>query len=460
MMKQAAGHGILFMVLFILPIGSLSYSSHVHADHHRHKSPFRRVLIGHDSEKYAVIFDAGSTGSRVHIFRFDENQDLLPIGSDMELYVSTKPGLSSYAADPQAAASSIRPLLEKAEAVVPIELQPDTPARLGATAGLRLLNGDAAEKILEEVRKLFKNESTLKYKDDWVSILDGVQEGTYMWVTINYLLNTLGKSYSETFATIDLGGGSVQMAYAISEENSNKAPQVSANETYVLQKNLKGTNYNLYVHSYLNYGSKAARAEIFKASRNSTNPCILEGYEGKYTYGGVVYKVSAPPTGTNMRRCGMLTRKALKINAPCKYEKCTFNGIWNGGGGDGQKNLYLSSSFYWTALDAGILKQNATAGRIRLRAYKDTAKRACATKVSDVISEFPNVEKDDIPYLCMDLVYIYTLLVDGFDLDAYEKVSVVKQVEYKNSQVEAAWPLGCAIDVISSLTTKTSIREI
>ncbi|CAA3020285.1 apyrase-like [Olea europaea subsp. europaea] len=454
-MKQAAGHGLLFMVLFfLLPIGSLS------SDHHRHKSSFRRVLIGHDSDKYAVIFDAGSTGSRVHVFRFDQNQDLLPIGNELELYVSTKPGLSSYAADPQAAASSLRPLLEEAEAVVPIWLQPDTPARLGATAGLRLVEGDAAEKILDAVRNLFKNESHLKYKHDWVSILDGVQEGTYMWVTINYLLNTLGRSYAETVATIDLGGASVQMAYAISDENAAKAPHVAANETYLLQKNLKGTNYNLYVHSYLKYGSKAARAEIFKASRNSTNPCILEGYEGTYTYGGVVYRVSAPRKGANMKRCQILTRKALKINAPCKYDSCTFNGIWNGGGGDGEKNLYLSSSFYWTALDSGILKQNATGGRILVNAYKDTAKTACSTKFMDVKSKFPDVQEENIPYLCMDLVYIYTLLVDGLDLNASQKVEVVKDVKYKNSEVEASWPLGCAIDVTSSLTSKGLIEKI
>ncbi|KAJ0605771.1 putative apyrase [Helianthus annuus] len=348
------------------------------------------------SNTYAVIFDAGSSGSRVHGFCFDQNLDLVYIGKEIELFEQVWPGLSAYAYNPQKAADSLL-LLEKAEEFVPQYMHPNTPVKVGATAGLRMLGDDASENILQAVRDLLKTKSTFKTEDDWVTVLNGSQEGSYLW----------------TVGVVDLGGGSVQMAYAISEADAAKAPTVAQGEDpYVKEMTLMGAKYYLYVHSYLNYGLLAARAEILGVAKDADNPCILTGV---YTYGGIDYKVSAPSSGSSMIKCGKEVLKALKVNeSTCTYPKCTFSGVWNGGGGDGQNNMYVGSYFYDRAAQVGFINVSERVVEVRPQDFKVAAKHACETTFEDAKSTYPNVDPEDLPYLCMDFVYQYTLLVDGF----------------------------------------------
>lgn len=68
---------------------------------------------------------------------------------------------------------------------------------------------------------------------------------------------------------------------------------------------------------------------------------------GTYKYGGAVYKSLHSPSGSSMQKCREVATKALKVNESlCTHTKCTFGGVWNGGGGDGQKNLFVASFFF------------------------------------------------------------------------------------------------------------------
>lgn len=77
--------------------------------------------------------------------------------------------------------------------------------------------------------------------------------------------------------------------------------------------------------------------------------------QGSYKYGGKVYPASAMSQGSSMTNCRLVALKALKVNeSTCTHMKCTFGGVWNGGGGDGQKNLFVASFFFDRAAEVRV----------------------------------------------------------------------------------------------------------
>jgi Golgi nucleoside diphosphatase len=129
---------------------------------------------------YGCMLDAGSTGSRIHVYKFGRSADGSKYLLD-EVFEQIKPGVSSYAADHAAAGASLAPLLKKAQEVVPEDQWATTPIALYATAGLRLLpNPTDVEGILESLRSALAA-TPFKFTDPEtnVRILDGKFEGIY-----------------------------------------------------------------------------------------------------------------------------------------------------------------------------------------------------------------------------------------------------------------------------------------
>lgn len=126
--------------------------------------------------QFALMVDAGSTGSRIHVYKFN-NCGASPALED-EVFVQTIPGLSAYADDPEAAAKSLDVLMQAAVENVPIHLRRCSPIAVKATAGLRLLGEEKSESILSAVHYRLKHHYPFPIlKKDGVSIMDGRDEG-------------------------------------------------------------------------------------------------------------------------------------------------------------------------------------------------------------------------------------------------------------------------------------------
>lgn len=61
-----------------------------------------------------------------------------------------------------------------------------------------------------------------------------------------------------------------------------------------------------------------------------------------------------------------------------------------------------------------MVDSNKTSAKIYPSEFKAAAKRACQVKLEDAQSTYPLLDEDVLPYICLDLTYQYTLLVDGF----------------------------------------------
>ena len=128
--------------------------------------------------QYALMIDAGSTGSRIHIYKFN-NCGQSPM-YEYEVFRMTQPGLSSYSGRPQEAAQSLDVLLDEALKIIPKDLQSCTPVQVKATAGLRLLGTAESTAILDAVKSHLHTNYPFSLKDeDGVVIMDGKDEGKF-----------------------------------------------------------------------------------------------------------------------------------------------------------------------------------------------------------------------------------------------------------------------------------------
>ncbi|CAI5507480.1 unnamed protein product [Closterium sp. Naga37s-1] len=207
--------------------------------------------LGTISRSYSIIIDAGSTGSRVHVYSYTRLADpsALPLVDPHAPTLKIRPGLSSFAADPAAAGGSLVGLMDFAKTKVPRALWSATPVRLMATAGLRRLPASGARRILQSCAEVLGASGFAFDPEDGATVIAGVWEGVYAWVAANYAKGTLGGDARDSVGVVEMGGASAQVTFV---------PDEPPPDEYRHDISLAGVDYVLYSHSFLHYGQEAA----------------------------------------------------------------------------------------------------------------------------------------------------------------------------------------------------------
>lgn len=403
-------------------------------------------------EAYSVVVDAGSTGSRVHVFRLDRASGHLL--DEAEVEHTTTPGISACAANRSLLPTLLGPLLSAAEDAVPKGMQPATLVTVQATAGLRLLPGQQAESILQDVRGLLARH---RFRIGDVRVMSGAEEGTFQWLAVNTLLSSGSENVcgGGSAVVLDLGGASLQVAYSIRRE---RLENTGGREGYVREVDVPGgCKVPLYQHSYLGYGILAARAKMFEEAQKSglasSNPCLLAGWEGQWTdTNSTFHGVGAP----NAAECKRLVAKTLRPWEPCGQatSRCSFAGVWAGPGweqqGHQRPKIVGCGALFVALKGVGVVPDGHRSVAATPRMYRDLATAACAVPWAEVAAKYPARAKELAPWICFDLTYFSAVLELGLGLSPHRELLVAEGLEHVDSLgrrrgFSATWPLGVAL---------------
>ncbi|KAK5445216.1 Golgi apyrase [Exophiala xenobiotica] len=336
-------------------------------------------MVNEADKRYGVVLDAGSSGTRVYIYRWLSNSaakldesllQLLPELETKEKWTKkVHPGVSTFGANPDSVGPDhLRPLLQHALKYIPEEAVPDTPIFLLATAGMRLLPEQQQKDVLRNICSYIRSETefSLPDCDVHIQVIPGETEGLYGWVAANYLLGGFnspqdhdhGKGH-HTYGFLDMGGASAQIAFA---PNATEAEKHANDLTLLRLRTMDGLpqEYKVFVTTWLGFGANEARRRYVQDLEESygidgllemPDPCLPKNL--KLTEDGKILSPADEPQpnrfllGTGkFDECMRRTFPLLEKDIPCPDEPCLIHGV-HVPAIDFEVNHFIGISEYW-----------------------------------------------------------------------------------------------------------------
>ena len=385
---------------------------------------------------YGVMIDAGSSGTRLHVFRHWQVREsgavvVVPVhheDASRKSALKVTPGLSDLAGQSDAQIEAyLAKLISFAVQQVPAAAHDATPVYLKGTAGLRLVPHAERERLLRVARDAFVKLSPFDVRS--FLVVAGDDEGAFLWKTIDTLQKRAGINAPHV-GSLDMGGGSCQIAF----EHANR----------------------MYVHSFLKFGVNEARYRAYAALLRDAgdavtsvpDPCMPKGAQltlsvalsTRATDDGSVEVVELSDAaaahaqrtlvGTgSFDQCAALAKRLLEREVECARPPCSMAGVH-------QPPLPLNTLFFardhYVRVVVHFLKQSRTP---TLNEIDAAARAVCALNET----EYRDSHHGAHVFYCFEAAWILAVLRDGFGFPP-----TTRQLRFEDEigGISTSWALG------------------
>ncbi|KTD25453.1 ectonucleoside triphosphate diphosphohydrolase [Legionella lansingensis] len=330
-----------------------------------------------------AVVDAGSTGSRIHIYAYDLDKTQSPTNITEVWSKKIKPGFATIEANQPTIDAYLTTLFSGAP-------QTNLPVYFYATAGMRLLPQPKQHQFYSILQQWFANQSTWKLQA--AKTITGNEEGLFGWLSANYQLGTFSSNDKELVGVMDMGGASVQIIFPV-QSPGNLNPQD------LQQIDLYGRHVTLFVHSFLGLGQTEVTHQFLDEPT-----CFADNYElptGEPANGDAYNCESDVSSLMNAVHKVNRTVQSAMTNNPVNH--------WVVLGG--MAELAKSQPFQF---DGQFTNQDL---------LEQANSQICHQQWSTLTSQYPNNE-----YLygyCLYPAYYYALMVDGYGLQPQQQVNLM-----------------------------------
>ncbi|KAF2322310.1 hypothetical protein GH714_010918 [Hevea brasiliensis] len=411
--NKSQTHKFLILFISLLTVAFLFYLFSTAQKIH-HSSKFAEPK----SQFFSVVIDSGPSGSRVRVYELLVEGSMPFTNGQMPLIAGSmkvRSRLAGFSENPDNAGGLVDGLVEFAKGFVPKKEWANTKVQLMAggeeVEGLEL---KVREMILESCRRVLR-ESGFTFKGEWARFIEDGEKGVFAWVAVNYALGTLGSDPQKTTGVVELGGTSLQAAFASREVAKGKSLRMIK---------WAGVAYNIQTQSFPKFGQDAAWESLHELHHSRElislpndkegsfgNPCIPKGYELASNASDAKLLLSHPAgnfTACRLEALALLkSRQAKCLHSPCKIVPSLFSELQ--GKHVSQETLFYTSEFF------------GLAPRTTLFELEAVGQHYCENDWDELRSQHHGIDDMDLLRYCFSSAYMVALLHDSLGIPMNDK---------------------------------------